>query len=105
MLWAIRWLTAAAVCLAMSANARAFFFKGWPGEGRAKPESLLKPGTPDVTGQPPGDVDEPNPGGETNPPGGGPVVPGVPEPGTVVLACLGIGAVAFTRRLRRTRPQ
>jgi hypothetical protein len=98
---AARWLAVAAVIPTVTANAHAFFFKGWPGDGRAKPQSLLKPGTPDEGGRPPGAGDGPNPGDDTSSPGsGGPIVP---EPGAVVMAAVGIGVVAIVRRCRRSR--
>jgi PEP-CTERM motif len=101
----IRWLTAVGVFLAMSATAPAFFFRGWPEDGRVNEESLLKPGTPDVEGRPPTNEGEPNSGGDTSlPGGGGPVRPNVPEPGTVVLAAVGIVAVAIVRSRKRNRP-
>ena len=101
---AARWLAVAAVIPTVTANAHAFFFKGWPGDGRAKPQSLLTPGTPDEGGRPPGAGDGPNPGDDTSSPGsGGPIVPAVPEPGAVVMAAVGIGVVAIVRRCRRSR--
>jgi hypothetical protein len=100
----VRWLTAAAVLLVTAADARAFFFKGWPGDGRAKPQSLLRLGTPDEGVQPPGEDDWPSPGDDTSLPGGGSsAIPAVPEPGALVLAAVGMGALAVAQRCRRAR--
>jgi hypothetical protein len=99
---AARWLAAATLLLAMAADARAFFFKGWPGDGRAGSRSLLQPQTPGE-GEPPAAAEGgPYPGGDTSEPGGGvPVVPAVPEPGAVVLAAVGLGATALAHLWRR----
>lgn len=94
----VRWMTAVGAFLVMSAAAPAFFFKGWPGDGREQPRSLLRPGNPDAGGRPPGETDEPNPDdGTSSPGGGGPIAPDVPEPVTAVLAAVGIGVVAIAR--------
>ncbi len=109
--WVVRWLAAAVVCLAVSGTASAFFFRGWPGAGLPKPPTLVKPGSPPDTrgtvSQPPGFGSEPQPGERSGPSGGGPVVPETPEapePGTAVLAALGVGVVALARRRLRIGP-
>jgi hypothetical protein len=96
-----RWLAAAA-CLTAPAEARGFYFAGWPGDGLDRAPSLLGPVTPDPGDQPPGGVGDPGPGDRTSAPGrGGPLVPAVPEPGTLAMAAAGIVAVALARRRRR----
>jgi PEP-CTERM motif len=107
--WAVAWPTAVLACLALSPAARAFFFRGWPGEGVPKVPTLTRPIPTDTDSRPPGVIREPNPDDHTSAPGGGspntPVSPaGTPEPGTAVLAALGAGVVALAR-WRRKRPR
>jgi hypothetical protein len=106
---AVAWPTAVLACLALSPTARAFFFRGWPGDGLPKPPALTRPLPGDTDSRPPGVPSEPNPGDHTSAPGGGgpntPVSPaGAPEPGTAVMAALGAGVVALVR-WRRKRPR
>lgn len=98
-------LTAGAVGLLAAGPAAAFYFPGWPADGLPRGPTLLGPSVQQWTPPPlwpwsgygtPPPLDRPAPGDERPP---APQV--VPEPATLALAALGLGAVAVRRATRR----
>lgn len=90
-----RYLLAAVVGILGRQTAQGFYFPGWPG-GPKPPATLLTP--PPVNGPPKSTPDPPHPPGD-----GGHEEPPVrsPEPGTAVLAALGLGVAVAAKRRRR----
>jgi hypothetical protein len=96
--WAARCAAAAAVGLIVAAEAQAFFFKGWPGDGLPRERTLIPPGANTPGNPPPPNfwIEEP-----PEPPPGNQSPPEIPEPSTVLLAAVGAGVVALARRRRK----
>lgn len=104
--------------LGTGADARAFYFKGWPGAKLTPERTVISPKDQGKPGNPPPSNPFPPPGGE-HPPGepGGPDAPGnnqpppgpgpgpgsVPEPATGAIGLIGLAALGAARRFRRKR--
>jgi len=94
------WVAAVALVLASAAPSYAFYWYGWPGSGLPPPRTVVTPPPIEI---PPGTPPE-------KPPTGPPIVvpPGqppspTPEPGTALVALIGLGTLAAARARRRRK--
>jgi hypothetical protein len=106
------WLGVSAAGLLAGGPAAAFYFPGWPADGLPRAPTLLGPSVRLWTppGQPGGDrppppIDRPPtdipPGEWVDKP---PAPQVVPEPATIALAALGLGAIAVRRSWATRQP-
>jgi len=111
-------VVAVVVAATTASNAFGFYFLGWPG-GPKDPPSLLTPsagGHNDSPGQainpspPPTSTPNPKSGSNPTPPappglpgGGGQKEPTAPEPGTLMMAAIGLGLAGLIRSRRQAR--
>src|SRR5262245_12424757 len=90
-------VAAVVAILASAEPAEAFYWYGWPGSKLPPDRTVVTPPHKDKPGTPP---DRP----PVTPPDQPPITPPgspVPEPGTGLVALLGLGALVATRRWRR----
>ena len=88
--------------MGLGGSAQAFYFRGWPGDGVPKPPILVTPNAP--TDDNPPSARPPEPPGVTPQSPGGPNGPsGTPEPATLALAAVGLGVLAWRKRMRKAK--
>jgi hypothetical protein len=100
-----RWAAALVVAVAAQQPAHGFYFVGWPGNAKAPPLATPRPLSTSVLS---GGSEPWSPGDEVPadvpPPVSVPTdsgIPTTPEPGTAVLAALGLGIAAADATVRR----
>jgi hypothetical protein len=86
----------------VTGSAPAFYFKGWPGDGLKTPPSLIQPTAPSWSNPPSGrtDTDQhtpPNTPHESTDQPKPPTPQETPEPGTLVLAAMGLAGMGLRR--------
>jgi MYXO-CTERM domain-containing protein len=88
-------IAAAAGLLVLAGPAQAFYWYGWPGSQLPPDRPVITPPNDDKPGNPP-DRPPVNPPPEEPPPNNP-----TPEPGTAVVALVGLGAIAARRLMRQ----
>jgi hypothetical protein len=91
------WFAAAAGLVSVAGPAQAFYWYGWPGSKLPPDQTVITPPNDDKPGNPP-DRPPVNP-----PPNEPPPNNPVPEPGTAVIALIGIGSIAARRLYGRRK--